>query len=220
MIIGLIGQAGSGKNTFAERLKLFSLLPVDERSFADKLKKSAAASLGISVEVLESIKNTGTIIVGDPKKTVFGKSSKPITEISIRSFLQKTGTEAHRDIFGDSFWLDAALPLTENYPKTRLTVITDPRFPNEAKRIEELGGITIKIFGAYDKDYELVKGEWLDIQTGEPGHSSETSLLDYEVDFVVNNNVRGDDFVNLDKQVAGIVMQISEETFQMSSKEK
>jgi hypothetical protein len=66
-------------------------------------------------------------------------------EVSGREFLQRFGTEAGRETFWDSFWIDLVLPenqqdLHVQYDGYDVVVVTDVRFPNEAERIKQLGG--------------------------------------------------------------------------------
>jgi hypothetical protein len=42
-------------------------------------------------------------------------------------------------VFGQAFWLDAALPLDRDYSR-QLVVVTDVRFTNEAQRVRDVGG--------------------------------------------------------------------------------
>lgn len=76
-----------------------------------------------------------------------------------REVLQRYGTETHRDVFGVNFWVDQLLPrghwdgrgqepawwekwtLDETGEVAEFCVIQDLRFPNEADRIKELGGV-------------------------------------------------------------------------------
>src|SRR5881394_3350138 len=101
MIIGLNGRMRSGKDTVAHILtKHFS--NIERVAFAGKLKQSAAASLGISVETLEDLKLREDVyiqVVQDPH----------IIDFNIRQYLQRYGTEAHRDVFGDDFWVEQVL---------------------------------------------------------------------------------------------------------------
>lgn len=106
--------------------------------------------------------------------------------ISGRTFLQRYGTEAHRDLFGDDFWVDALLPLEikkfhgdearwqKNFPTSDIAVITDVRFENEAERIRDLGGQVWRI----DRP---------DLPETEDQHASEQALPISMVDVVVPN---------------------------------
>jgi len=67
------------------------------------------------------------------------------SEITGRRYLQLYGTEAHREVFGDNFWIDQALPdpCAPYYGRKDpfdLLVFTDVRYQNEAERIRECGG--------------------------------------------------------------------------------
>ena len=145
MIIGLNGLKGSGKDTAGSYL-------VDNHnfihaSFAAKLKESAAALFNIDPIKWEEYKNNDEIFVGlmVNKHPLFAPSN--ISNMSARVFLQRYGTEAHRDIFGEDFWVEQAfkdIDPTENY------VFTDARFPNELKRIHDAGGFNIRIIREID----------------------------------------------------------------------
>ena len=146
MIIGLNGRLKSGKDTTFSIIQ--NLYPHAERvSFADKLKDSAAASLNLPRDLMEELKNEEDI------KLVFAfpvegydrlYSRVSHYEMNIREYLQRYGTESHREVFGTDFWVDMALPLDIEH-SDRLLVVTDVRFPNEAIRVLDLGGQIWKI---------------------------------------------------------------------------
>jgi hypothetical protein len=196
MILGLTGKMGAGKNEAARRLALISPLPVVEVSYAKKLKESVAALFGVTVEALEESKNMGvhSARVSFRAMLTEGYVAKTLT---VREFLQRYGTEAHRDVFGQDFWLDAALPLTKSeedldgqlrdvgpFYDDALYVVTDCRFENEAKRIHQLGGRIVRLIGPNEA-------------TGD--HPSETAELPY--DWKILNTERDDDFAYLDSQL-------------------
>lgn len=200
MILGLHGKMRSGKNTVAERLKLYSPLPVVEVSFAAKLKQSAAALLDVPVTSLETAKN-------DPYARVAlvylepGGSNDILASQTVREFLQRYGTESHRDVFGADFWLDAALPLKfgtvgperGHFPDPygdALYVVTDVRFPNEAQRVRDLGGVMVKVVGP---------------ETDTGSHASEQEL---DCDYTLDNTVRDDGFADLDGRVCVLLSDV------------
>ena len=92
-------------------------------------------------------------------------------KMNMREFLQRYGTEAHREIFGTDFWVDHALPLNLNH-RDRLLVVTDMRFPNEIDRVKALGGVCVKVVR--------------DVETGHSNHPSEQNL-DHTVDYFLDN---------------------------------
>jgi len=139
ILIGLTGLKWSGKDTFA----LFLAEHGFERfAFADPLKRSAAAALGCTVADLEAHKNNPHAYVKfvDGASTEFG--SPPISAITVREYLQRYGTEAHREVFGDSFWIDLTMSAALKHPRT---VITDARFENEQKAVRAEGGVVVRI---------------------------------------------------------------------------
>lgn len=140
-VIGLTGPARAGKDTVAGII-LDAVPGAVRQGFADKLKVSAARSLGWDgdeascIAFCDWLKTEGRVSHYEP--------ARPVPEggiggaISGRQFLQRYGTEAHRDVFGEDFWLDAVLP--EGRDDAPLLVIPDVRFENEARRVLDVGG--------------------------------------------------------------------------------
>jgi Deoxynucleotide monophosphate kinase len=157
MILGLKGLKGSGKDTVAAYLiKQHSF---ERRAFADPLKKSVAALLDIPYHEIDKWKN-------DPDRVVTVHSIPPslVTaeqQLTFREFLQRYGTESHRDIFGKNFWLDYTLPV-EGFYSGRKIVVTDCRFENEARRINRVGGFVVQVHrpGLKDKDQHSSESLW------------------------------------------------------------
>lgn len=151
MIVGLVGKKGSGKDTVAAYL--MKEYEFQRKAFADPLKKSVAALLDIPFSEIDKLKldqdihitlhRNYTINFSDKPK-VTHEQSIPITSFSFREFLQRYGTESHRDIFGPDFWVDQTLPVG-GYYQSRKIVITDCRFNNEADRIKSLGGKVVLV---------------------------------------------------------------------------
>lgn len=67
--------------------------------------------------------------------------------MSARDHLNVYGTQYIRDFKKqDNYWLDRGLKAVEDsLAKGRIPVITDVRFPNEAKRVQEAGGTLIRV---------------------------------------------------------------------------
>jgi len=144
MLIGLNGRFGSGKDTVYQILyEEITIADVERVAFADKLKESAAAALGIPVEVLEYLKGEEEWHYraddGSWRPQGYARS------FNMRTFLQRYGTEAHRDVFGQDFWIDSALPPDLDHTG-RIVVVTDMRFPNEMERVKDLGGYCVYVF--------------------------------------------------------------------------
>lgn len=185
MLIGLNGAMGAGKNTVAQRLAVLHDGPVVEISYARKLKESVAVLFGVSLAYIEQAKN-------DPAARVFIYDRRGNgAEYSFRQFLQRYGTESHRDVLGQDIWLDAALPLDGDYSDA-LYVVTDVRFPNEKQRVEELDGLTVYVHGPNEAPAE---------------HASEVPL---QCDWHLYNTLRDDNFVALDRECRRLLEYVAE----------
>jgi len=142
MLIGLTGKAGSGKDTVYETLSaLFSeVRNVHRVAFADTLKHSSLAAFGIEdwQDKSDAIKSNGKITIE--------ADGKVLKSISGREYFQMYGTEAHRDLFGEDFWVDVLFPplapldFGPFLQSDEIFVVTDVRYDNEALRIREYGG--------------------------------------------------------------------------------
>lgn len=137
MIVGLHGKKRVGKDTIYQIIQ--SIHPDATRiAFADRMKESLAALFGLYAKDIEYLKETNPsieFVVKDKKHS-----------LSWREIIQRYGTESHRDIFGQDFWIDTILPLKKDYyPNDRLVIVTDVRFKNEAERIIQLGGHVIQV---------------------------------------------------------------------------
>lgn len=192
MIIGLNGFLGSGKDTVYQRMVTLSVeggfgidLPVFRVSFADKLKLSAAAALGVfndadpqdTIAWMNKIKDNGSLIV---------RTGDTDYEVTGREYLQWYGTEAHRGIFGDDFWVDQALPIGIDHEDS-IVCVTDVRFPNEIARVKYIGGEIWNVNG---------------IDNSMSGtHASETPINPDLVDVFISNNIRDDNYRYLDDQI-------------------
>lgn len=146
MLIGLTGVMGSGKDTAGQFIidYIHSLRMRARRdAFADRLKVSAAKAIGFEladdaecISLMNEIKVNGEITVRIPRDEQYTAPYEHT--ISGRSFLQYYGTEAHRDVFGYDFWVDAVL---SGYDIREVLVVTDVRFDNEAQAVRDKGGV-------------------------------------------------------------------------------
>jgi hypothetical protein len=170
----MAGKAESGKDTasgYVEEYFERTAAQFRHKSFAHALKKSAVKALGIVTDdpdgYCDRLKKHGTVTV-QLSDSWSGWSKK----ISGREYLQNYGTEAHRELFGTDFWVDTALP-KDAFHEGEVWVVTDVRFPNEAERIKELGGLVVEL----ERD-----------GTGAGEHASETPLPRELIDATLDNN--------------------------------
>lgn len=201
ILIGLNGRLHSGKDTAF--LAIQELAAAEDKTarrvgFVDKMKLSGVRALGYEPENLveavalaNDIKENGTIIVSvlEPKRR-FRPRRHRVQSLSGREFWQRYGTEAHREVYGQEFHVDALLPkpqdggggilrdlVLEDAFDCDVLVVTDVRFPNEAQRIRALGGKVWKI----DADARLGP-------LPPDSHPSEHGLPDSFVDAKIFNN--------------------------------
>lgn len=145
MIIGLSGYAQSGKDSIGAILvKNYGFT---RYAFADALKEMAYQLNPIVVTSIDEntplgvdtnlyVKNTR---LQDVVNNNGWEDAKKLPEI--RRLLQVLGTEAGRKILGENIWVDTVL----NKVKDKNVVITDCRFPNEAKALKNSGGFVVRV---------------------------------------------------------------------------
>ena len=170
MLIGINGLKTSGKDTtygFIEELACGNFKTAKRVAFADKLKIMAALALGYEGEpaeliaLMDKFKNTGSIVSRyDQVSEGTGNIIPTGRDITGRQYLQMFGGKA-REVFGDTFWIDQVLPppadhnhpleipddlaLQERYPGVDYVCVTDVRYPNEAQRVLNLGGVVLEV---------------------------------------------------------------------------
>ena len=186
MLIGLTGRKQAGKDTVFERARhlMADVLPVERASFADLLYESAAASLGVFVDDLRRWKNDPEVFV-----TVGLANCTTYRRQSLRQYLQRYGTEAHRSVFGDDFWVDNV----RLDHAGKLVFVTDVRFDNEAQAVRRAGGIVVRVVGPEE------------IEHAPDGHASEAGLSAGTVDLTLRNGRRDDGFRSLDVALAAFI---------------
>jgi hypothetical protein len=182
MILGLHGRLRSGKDTVCEMIAEHHTGKVVRKAFADPLKLSAVrcfkpdATLDEALAICNKLKVDGYVDAAIDIGEGF--------HVTGRQFLQNYGTEAHRSVFGDNFWVDVSLPRWDGMGHTEsgifgidpledFVVFTDVRFPNEAERIKEWGG-------------EIWEIQRPSLNSGDT-HASEVRLPDSLIDVIIHN---------------------------------
>ena len=128
-LIGLVGMAGSGKDTVADSLKDYGW---EKFAFAKALKDMCIEFLGLSYD--DAYTQEGKMKFND----FWGMTNREI--------LQKVGTDAFRNGFHPDTWVKIAeLHIQKLLNEGKKIIVTDCRFDNEAALIEKLGGIVMKV---------------------------------------------------------------------------
>ena len=208
ILIGINGFKRSGKGTVAQMIDDRLTGNIVQVAFADKLKVMAARALGHDdlttgkcVALMDEYKERAiihTLMNHAPLRDDWMRQTllaPCVSTISGRQYLQNFGNGA-RKVFGDTFWIDMVLPnpathegwgrpdelVIDAYPDTDAVIVTDVRYQNEAKRIEDLGGEVIEVVRPGLKS---------------DGHISETPLPRHLVQHTIVNDGSLDDLRKL-----------------------
>lgn len=128
-LVGLVGYAQAGKDTFAAALGYRRL------AFADSLKALALACDPVFPDPASGHALVSGIIGR------YGWEHCKAEVPGVREFLQNLGVGV-RDILGGDTWVNAALA---KYDPAQPTVFTDVRFPNEVAAIRDRGGVIVRV---------------------------------------------------------------------------
>lgn len=170
-IIQLLGQARAGKDFTAQSLKEYYIskgYTVEIKSYAAPMKRIAATLFGISLEQLDDFKNRSSEVL--IKVYDEGVKDKFLFELNFRIFLQLLGSDAIKPEFGNSVWADLMKSSIAN-STADIIIIPDCRFTTELQTFPT--SITVRVInGSLEPPMD---------------HTSELELLDYSVDFTIDN---------------------------------
>jgi hypothetical protein len=185
-LIGISGRIGSGKDTVGQRICQQLGVEWEIKKFAGKLKQIASILTGIPIQQFEDQEFKKTELpeqwsyllkTGDAFNVEGFEVFKQ--RMTVRTLLQRLGTEALRDNLHVNVWTNALFsdhrPAKMSEYKPSKWVITDVRFANEAEAIKQRGGIIIRI----DRP---------ELQTKARLHPSETALDRFEFDHTIVND--------------------------------
>jgi hypothetical protein len=162
MLIAICGHKFSGKSTVARLLQ--NATGYEVVSFADKLKDITCILSGCTREDLENYEFKENELVPDYLRPYCLNAEKP----TFRAFLQHFGSEVMRGV-NDNIWIDCTLSNCEEN-----AIISDCRFPNEARAVKARGGIVIKVVRP-------------DVKASD-SHQSETRIDEIVPDIIIENN--------------------------------
>ena len=200
MIVGLVGFIGSGKGTVGDILEQKGFI---KDSFAKPLKDACSVMFGWPREMLEGDTEVSRKWREEPDQYW---SEKFGHEFSPRLALQLMGTEAGRNVFHQDIWVISLL----NRARGKDVVVTDVRFKNEIKYIQDNGGIVIRIKRGEEPEwYQLAEDANHGFGSAQMGmrdkgiHQSEWDWIGSDFDMVIENNSTIDD---LGKQVDELLL--------------
>ncbi len=200
MIIGLSGRAGVGKNLVANIIQYWlwkskvesalntsihytlkdfinnssigeSLSGWKQISFADKIKDITCIIIGCTREQLED-REFKEKELGEEwsYNEWYNESTYSVIKLTPRKIMQIIGTDFGRQMIHSNIWINSTF---NNYKNSDNWIITDVRFPNEAKAIKDKKGFLIRINRDSFKNFK---------------HLSEIALDNYQFDYIIDNN--------------------------------
>lgn len=186
LIIQLLGQARSGKDFTATKLKAYfesQGMSVDVMSYAAPMKRITATLFNISLEQLDEYKNDYYRFHINLIDMTDGQHG---FDTNFREFLQRLGNQAMKPEFGDSVWADL---MKANIDKSTadIIIIPDCRFNVE---LETIGGITVRVI-----NHSLPTPM---------NHVSELELLHYATKYSIDNtdySITSYDIANLAQRI-------------------
>lgn len=242
-LIGISGKLGSGKDTvgsiiqyltseyrdkydyadWSDRVNNYGSDPHSSfinKKFAGKLKAVGSLLTGIPVEMFENQEFKKTDL---PNEWCYIENGYAARNMTVRTFLQKLGTEAMRDGLHTNVWVNALfadykmsyrqhpdIDYVEHkvYPDW---ILTDMRFPNELASVVERNGITIRVNRTTFRTVETEFGKLhtinqpeVDKLLGIQEHPSETALDNAEFNYVIENSGTIQDLVEEVKRILTI----------------
>jgi len=170
MILGINGYVGSGKNAVADIMT--EEFGFEQIAFADKLRECMYILNPIVGHENPQYGLLGLVYLRDVIDE-YGWQGVKLSRYAeeVRRLLQTGGTEMGRETLGENIWRDATFAVMSD---TNSYVITDCRFPNEARGILYRGGKMWRVNRPGIKPAN--------------NHASDTSLDDWDFDAVINND--------------------------------
>lgn len=136
-LIGICGLKNAGKDTIAK------MLPLEwkKMAFADTLKDVTSILFGWDRGMLEG--NSDASREWREQVSSFWSKELGIENFTPRMALQMLGTDVFREHFNQNIWVKVLKNRIIN--SNNDIVVTDVRFPNEVKMLQELGGKIVQV---------------------------------------------------------------------------
>lgn len=209
-VVGISGFISCGKGTVATQLTEQHGFRKD--SFAASLKDACAVMFGWPRDMLEGESSASR----EWREQVdqWWSTKLGIPNLTPRLALQLVGTDALRNNFSDAIWFTTLENRIRKNPSQNV-VISDVRFSNEIKFIQDMGGIMIKVNRGpapvwyetailANKGNSLAKGAMTTLYSG--AHFSEWAWVGAKFDYEIDNNGTVED---LQRQIADIITRVS-----------
>lgn len=188
MLIGLSGYAQSGKDTVAS---IFGEFGFERVAFADLMREAALAfDPIISPGSVEPLRLSDVVAEFD-----WDVAKVEIPEV--RRTLQRLGTEVGRSLLGEDVWVNALFSRLDL--DNQDYVVSDCRFPNEAQRIVDEGGLMVRVSRRFGPAND---------------HLSEVALDGWDFNFRLINNGTIEDLRRDSRQLLKALVSLSQRAAQ------
>lgn len=173
-IIAVSGTAGSGKDTIGTFLNGIGF---QRAAFADAVRSDL-----LKLNPVAGLAKSGMIRLSQIVSEYGWTDAKKNPEV--RRLMQIYATEVCRDNFGEDVWINR---LAKEIATKKKIVITDLRFPNEAKWVHDVMGGEIWRVVRPPQETDMPMTEEA------KRHSSETLVREIHADIIINNHGTLDD---------------------------
>jgi hypothetical protein len=147
MIIGVCGLIGAGKDTIADYL--VNVHEYRRESFANSLKDAVAQVFGWDRTMIEG--RTKAAREWREQVDTWWAQRLDMPDLTPRYILQHWGTNVLRQHFHDDIWIASLENKLRNSQDN--IVISDCRFPNEIKAINQSGGVVVRVQRGSEPDW-------------------------------------------------------------------
>jgi hypothetical protein len=183
IVIGMIGKAGSGKDTVADYVT--SKYGFNKLAFADPLKKAVQIIFDIDDEHMFD-------------RALREETLENWAPWSTRKLLQFVGTDLMRDQIDKNIWVKNAVSRVKRLSRA---IISDVRFPNEVDDVKAmLEGHAQMVF------IRVTRPDHEDAQGGIKDHASESHIDDLDADIdILNDGTLEDLYMKVDGLMEAIL---------------
>jgi hypothetical protein len=218
VLIGLTGNKGSGKDTAYQFIRNWAAdrgARSGRAGFADALKLSFSrifipdCSMDEAIQWCDTLKESSELVIQWDRFSADQTLTTVSHQITGRQALQRFGTEGHRQVFGDTFWIDVLLPKTASFdfkdgPQERPSPTWESNFISRMDELQnpfsmeppEICVVTDVRFANEAERIKEFNGQiWEIYRSGRESddtHASEQGVPTEMIDKTIYNSVEGD----------------------------
>lgn len=194
VLFGISGKMGSGKDTIGNRISNssnFKKYSIVQTSYASSIRREISEIVseykqGVSFEEISFLYN---VEIKEANKLIdlLGESSIFERTSNSRLAIQYWGTDVRRKK-NKNYWVNKTVQhIVETINSGKSVYVTDARFPNEVKAIEDLGGKVIRLDVPENVRIDrIIYRDGIKPTQEQLNHKTETALDDYKFKFILD----------------------------------